>query len=200
VNDLAGGKQTAAFVVRSQHPSPVPGARQGILTFRFGQALSGVVAGESSANPPVDVGVGAGTGSSAPGPAAGGSSPPPAVEPAAGTPAVENSTSAAADGIPALSSGLSSGASAGFSGSGEGTGSKPTAFSGDTSGALGGTPFEQAAPAPAPDVSAAPVRAATNRANTPASASPLYGVLALAGLMFIAVSSVWRKGGQKWTS
>ena len=91
VAELAGGKQTAAFVVRSQHPSPVPGAKEGILTLRFGQALSGVVAAEAAA--PVDVGLGTDTGSSNPGPASGGTGAAPAVEPIAGAPAVDSSTS-----------------------------------------------------------------------------------------------------------
>jgi len=194
VSELVGGKQTAAFVVRSQHPSPVPGAKEGILTLRFGQALSGVIAGEGSGNPPIEVGVGPESGAPAPAPASA------AVQPEPGTPAVGNSTKASVGDLPALTGGFSSGAPAGFAGSTSGTTGSTPAVSGDTSGALGGTPFEQAAPAPAPVVPAAPVRVGRNLANKSASASPLYGVLALAGLMFIAVSSVWRKGGQTWTS
>jgi hypothetical protein len=197
VTDLVGGKQAAAFVVRSQHPSPLPGAKEGILTFRFGQALSGVIPGETFGDAPIDVGVGTETGSPPTEPASGGTSPSPAVEAAAGPSAVDNGPSPNAGAAANLGSDFSSGTSAGFSGSttGGGAGSDSTALSGDTSGAAGGTPFEQAVPAPAPVV-----RAGTKLASKSASASPLYGVLALAGLMFIAVSSVWRKGGQKWTS
>jgi hypothetical protein len=201
VTELVGGKQTAAFVVRSQHPSPAPGAKEGILTFRFGQALSGVVASDTSGGTPINAGLGPDTGSSTPAPASGGTSPSPTAEPGSGTPAVENGASGTAGAVPAHSSGLSSDAAAAFSGSTSGaTGLQPTASSGDTSGALGGTSFEQAAPAPAPVLSASPLRAGRNPSDNSASASSLYGVLALAGLMFVAVSSVWRKGGQKWTS
>jgi len=82
-----GGKQASAFVVRSQHPSPVPGAKEGILTLRFGQALSGVVAAEAAA--PIDAGLGTDTGSSAPASAPGGTGAPSAVAPVAATPAVD---------------------------------------------------------------------------------------------------------------
>ena len=195
VTELVGGKQTAAFVVRSQHPSPVPGAKEGILTLRFGQALSGVVAADTAA--PIDTGLGTETGASNPEPASGGADVP-AGHPEPTAPAVDTSTSGAAGGS-ALSSDISSGLSPGFSGSTSSSGaagSESASLSGDTSGALGGTPFEQAVPAPAPVVRAGTSLASSNSA----SASPLYGVLALAGLLFIAVSSVWRKGGQKWTS
>ena len=197
VTDLVGGKQTAAFVVRSKHPSPFPGAQEGILTFRFGQALSGVIPGETFADAPVDVGVGTESGSPPTEPAVGGDSTSPAVEPVSGSPAVDDSTSGSAVGAEGLSSAFSSGASTGLSSStaSGATESDSTALSGDTSGAAGGTPIEQAVPAAAPVV-----RAGTKLASKSASASALYGVLALAGLMFIAVSSVWRKGGQKWTS
>jgi len=196
VTDLVGGKQTAAFVVRSKHPSPFPGAQEGILTFRFGQALSGVIPGETFADAPIDVGVGTETGSSTPEPASGEPSSSSVAEPVPAAPAVEDLTSGAVGAGLALDSDLSSNASADLSGSTSGaTGSEASALSGDTSGAAGGTTFEQAVPAPAPVV-----RAGTRLASKSASASPLYGVLALAGLMFIAVSSVWRKGGQKWTS
>ncbi|HEY4410118.1 MAG TPA: hypothetical protein VGO87_09555 [Acidimicrobiia bacterium] len=198
VTELVGGKQTAAFVVRSQHPSPVPGAKEGILTLRFGQALSGVIAGGSSADTPIDAGIGAGTGAATPGPAAGGSSAAPAVESGPGTPASGNGPGGTAGQAPAFRSGFSGDTS----GAGKATGSEPAPFSGDTSGVLGGAPFDQTAPGPAaaPPRFAAPVRAGVNVPAKGVSASPLYGVLALAGLMFIAVSSVWRKGGQKWTS
>ena len=195
ITDLVGGKQAAAFVVRSQHPSPVPGAKEGILTLRFGQALSGVVAAEAAA--PIDAGLGTDTGSSAPASAPGGTGAPSAVAPVAATPAVDRSTSGSAGGA-TLGSDFSSGASTGLSGSTSSrgtTGSEAAGSSGDTSGVLGGAPFEQAAAGPDPVV-----RAGTSLASNSASASPFYGVLALAGLMFIAVSSVWRKGGQKWTS
>ena len=199
VTELVGGKQTAAFVVRSQHPSPVPGAKEGILTLRFGQALSGVVAADTAA--PIDTGLGTEAGASNPESASGGTGAAPGGEPVSGTPAADSSTSGTAGEAAGLSSGFSSSSSTGLSGSNSGgTGSGSTAISGDSSGVLGGTSSEQAAPASAPVVSGAPVRVGTNLANKSASASPLYGVLALAGLMFIAVSSVWRKGGQKWTS
>jgi hypothetical protein len=201
VTELVGGKQTAAFLVRSKHPSPVPGAREGILTFRFGQALSGVIPGESFGDAPVDVGVGAETGSATPEAASGGTSTAPAEEPVPSTAAVDSLASGDASELPALSRDLLSSGSSGFSGSSSGATASPSPEpSGDTSGAIGaiggGTPYEQAVPAAAPVV-----RPGTSLASKKsASASPLYGVLALAGLMFIAVSSVWRKGGQKWTS
>jgi hypothetical protein len=175
---LNGGAEAPAFVIQSTHPLPAAGASQGILTIRFGQALSGVAAGEQFAAGTDNTNGAPETASPSPAEGAAPSSEPAAAAP---SPAVVDIPV-----TPALSETVA-GVDAGFSGPPVGVGSSdalPEALAPAADAAL--LPAQAAWPG-------IPVRAGT-------SASTLYGAVAVAGFVFVGISSLWRKGGKSWSS
>jgi len=201
---LNGGAEAPVFAIQSIHPLPAPGASQGILTIRFGQALSGVAAGEQFA-----AGAEGDKGGSAASPAPGGSTPPsepggpgaasPSPSPAATDDGRPPSPTAADVSTAPVGSDTTGGSDAGF------TALAPLSPTPEPVVGAVEVGSSMALPegfSPAATAALRPARAATARIPVPAgtSTSSLYGAVAMAGLAFAGISSFWRKGGRTWTS